>query len=386
MLGSLVNDWWYDAEPAEAGPACAARHLRRQRLLVTSLVGLSYCVDLLVLGLFWRGGAIPGQLPAIYAAWALGHLLVFGSVHALGLGERAANPDLTGLQMSWAIALQIGAMLWAPQIAGYFLGVIFVVFSFGAPRLPLRTALGLWLGTALALGAVLWLFPVMGAMPLQWRNSPWVRAAAAAGFASLLLRCIVLNFRAVSLHTRSLRQAASLAAEAQAARERATRDGLTGALNREGLLPLLHGALDGVRASAAPCCVAMIDIDWFKSINDDLGHLAGDRALRMLVELLHQHLRAGDRLARFGGEEFVLLMPGTCEPDALEVAERLRHLVCRHAWSQVADGLTLTVSIGVAQAHRRDSADDLLARADMALYGAKARGRNRCCVAMPLPD
>ncbi|MDE2121016.1 MAG: GGDEF domain-containing protein, partial [Betaproteobacteria bacterium] len=350
----MVTDWWFGGDAAPAGRPAASPQWQRQRLVPTALVGVSYAVDLGVLTLFWLGGAVPAALLAIYAAGALAHLLVFGGVQWLGLAERTANPDLTGLQMSWAIALQLGSILWAPAVAGYFLGVVFVVFSFGALRLPLRSALGLWLATAVMLAALLWLLPPFAVMPLEMRVSPWVRLASAIGFATLLLRCIVLNFRAMSMHTRSLQQAARLAAEARAAQERATRDGLTGALNRDGLMPLLQAALDRVRRREAPCCVAMIDIDWFKSINDDLGHLAGDRALRMLVELMQEHLRAGDHRARFGGEEFVLLMPATSESDAIEVAERLRHIVAVHPWSNLAEGMTLTVSVGLAQAHDRD--------------------------------
>ncbi len=387
MQGAGVSDRQaWELDPALSAVAAQEHPAPPRRALPAALVGTSYAVDLGVLQLLRMGGAVPAALLPIYAAAALAHIGVFGSVQWLGLNRRAANPNLTGLQMSWAIALQLGAMLWAPAIAGYFLGVIFVVFAFGALRLPLRSALGMWLGTAAALALLLWLVPTLGSMPEALRASPWIRAGAGLGFASLLLRCVLLNFRAMALHTRSLQHAARLGAEARAARERASRDGLTGALNREGLWPLLQHELDSVRRQQTPCCLAMIDIDWFKVINDDLGHLAGDRALRGLVDLMQRHLRAGDRLARFGGEEFVLLMPRTDERDAIEVVERLRHLVATHAWSEVADGMALTVSIGVAQAHPRDHAEALLARADTALYGAKASGRNRCCVAFPLGD
>ena len=363
---------------AEPAPPAALRK-RERRLRMTALVGLSYSVDLAVIALFWRGGAAPLSLLPSCAAVAAGHMLVFGLAQRLGLSERAANPHLTGLQMAWAISLQFVALLWAPALAGYFLGVMFVIFSFGALRLPLRTALLMWLATSAAAIALLAFLPLLPApLPL---GSPWSRLGAAVGFSTLLLRCIVLNFRAMALRADSLRQATRLAAEAAEARRRASRDALTGALNRDGLLPLLQAELGRLRLHGAPCCVAMLDIDWFKSVNDDWGHLAGDRLLHGLVDVLQRHLRAGDRLARFGGEEFLVLMPATGEREALDIAERLRLLVAASPWPQVAPGLRLTLSIGVAQAQPSEGMERWLARADTALYGAKALGRNCCCVA-----
>ena len=385
MPSVWLDEWWAGADAASAAapvPASERRRLRRRRAHMTGLVGLSYAVDLGVLALFWRGGAAPASLLPMYAGLALLYVVLFGSLQLSGASERSAHPSLAGPQMAWAIVMQIGAMLWAPTVAGYFIGVMFVVFSFGALRLPLRSALWMWAGTSIALALLLWKFPLLGAMRQGLRESAWVRLGAGVGFSSLLLRCLVLNFRAMALRARSMREAAQLAAEAAAARERATRDGLTGALNRDGLAPLLEQELRMLRDHGIDSCVAMIDIDWFKSINDGCGHLTGDRVLRALVDLLHAHLRASDRLARFGGEEFVLLMPATAELDAMDIAERLRVLVAQQNWSAMAEGLSLTVSIGVAQAHAGDRAETLLARADMALYGAKASGRNRCCVAM----
>ena len=377
LAGWLDESWTGDASGPPTGPE---RRLRRAR--TTALAGLSYAVDLGVLLLFWLGGAAPVRLLALYAGLAALHLLVFGSLQISGASERAANPNLTGLQMAWAIAMQLAAMLWAPAVAGYFIGVMFVVFSFGALRLSLRSALGMWAATSIALALLLWRFPTLGVMPLQVRESAWVRVGVGLGFCTLLLRCLMLNSRVMALRARSMREAAKQAAEAAAARERATRDGLTGALNRDGLTPLLERELAQLRGHGTDSCVAMIDIDWFKSINDGCGHLTGDRVLRALVDLLHAHLRASDRLARFGGEEFVLVMPSTGELDGVDIAERLRQLVERQDWSTLAPDLGLTVSIGVAQAHRGDRVETLLARADTALYGAKASGRNRCCVAM----
>lgn len=381
MLGHSLDDEGFGS----AVVALAQAHRRRRRThraSVTAEVGASYAIDLVVLAMFWRGGAASAALLAAYAGAASLHLVLFGTLQFVDVARRASHREFGGWQMGWAIALQLLAMVWAPALAGYFVGVIFVVFSFGALFLSRRSALWMWVGTSCALALLLWHFPHMGAIPPQLRASAWVRGAAALGFSSLLLRCLVLNLRAVTLRARSEREAAALAAQAAAAHDRASHDALTGALNRDGLTELLWRQFDRLRGQGADHCVAMIDIDWFKSINDDCGHLTGDRVLCALVDLLQSRLRVGDRLARFGGEEFVLVMPDTTEHDALDVAERLRRTVQTNDWSGLAPGLLLTVSIGVAQAHASDSIDTLLQRADTALYGAKASGRNRCCVAM----
>ncbi|MFT3821023.1 MAG: GGDEF domain-containing protein [Rubrivivax sp.] len=174
-----------------------------------------------------------------------------------------------------------------------------------------------------------------------------------------------------------LRQrAGELEARAAAAAKAALEDPLTGLANRRALdlrlaewLALRDGAPGVLHA-------AMIDIDHFKAINDGHGHAAGDGVLRELARLLREGTRAGDLVARCGGEEFVLLLAGG-EAAAAEVCERLRLRVEHHDWAAAVPGLKVTVSIGLARAGSADVAEALLARADGALYAAKRGGRNR---------
>jgi diguanylate cyclase (GGDEF)-like protein len=126
-----------------------------------------------------------------------------------------------------------------------------------------------------------------------------------------------------------------------------------------------------------PISVAIIDIDHFKRINDNHGHLVGDHVLYELAQLLQSQMRNDDLLARWGGEEFVVVLPNTTSADAIELTERLR----RYIATQNIQGMALTISVGVAQYTIKDSAYSLLGRADKALYLAKAQGRNRVAVA-----
>lgn len=124
----------------------------------------------------------------------------------------------------------------------------------------------------------------------------------------------------------------------------------------------------------------LCDIDWFKTYNDDFGHLAGDHALRTIADALRAELRQSDGLYRYGGEEFVILLPEQSLAEAGTVAERIRRSVQRCGLRTSGGIGVLTMSLGAAELNRSRDSDPSawLGRADAALYRAKAHGRNRC--------
>jgi diguanylate cyclase (GGDEF)-like protein len=125
------------------------------------------------------------------------------------------------------------------------------------------------------------------------------------------------------------------------------------------------------------CSIALIDLDWFKRINDHHGHPAGDEVLRTFAITVFANIRSIDRFGRYGGEEFLLVLPDLAEDNAARMVERLRAIVADLDWSALSPGMQVTLSAGVATLRSYESADTFLARADRALYTAKARGRNR---------
>jgi diguanylate cyclase (GGDEF)-like protein len=151
-------------------------------------------------------------------------------------------------------------------------------------------------------------------------------------------------------------------------------DPLTGAFNRRHMQERLLDALQASRRGAGPATLLVIDIDHFKRINDDLGHEAGDEALKGLVALLRQRSRRIDLLFRMGGEEFVLLLPATAEAPGASLAEQLRTSI---AEAPLLPGRPVTVSIGVGELNPDDTVFSWIKRADDALYAAKNAGRNR---------
>ncbi|HKE01054.1 MAG TPA: GGDEF domain-containing protein, partial [Planctomycetota bacterium] len=153
------------------------------------------------------------------------------------------------------------------------------------------------------------------------------------------------------------------------AQDLAVTDALTGVANRRALVDALVAAAAAHAAGGAPFSVAMFDLDHFKRINDELGHLGGDRVLREVAEALKRTVRSVDLVGRFGGEEFCVLLADATLPEALAVAERAR--------AAIAALGRATVSAGVAQHRDAEAVEPLLARADAALYRAKETGRNR---------
>lgn len=169
----------------------------------------------------------------------------------------------------------------------------------------------------------------------------------------------------------------------------ASRDPLTGALNRRAFAVLADKEITRSRRHGRPLSVLMMDLDHFKSVNDTLGHAAGDTYLCRFAAVAHEALREDDSFARFGGEEFIALLPETAAPQALLVAERVRLAFAAAALDLAAEtaltpALPITVSIGLADLAGQESLEDMIGRADQALYDAKHGGRN-CCRAAPTP-
>ena len=157
----------------------------------------------------------------------------------------------------------------------------------------------------------------------------------------------------------------------------ARKDALTGVWNRAALDEALQRAMCLARRHRSALSVLMIDLDHFKRINDRFGHACGDKALRSVVDCIRNCIRGSDELFRYGGEEFVLLLPNTDKQGALLLADRIRRCIAggRHVCE---DGdMRLTVSIGVTAMKRGDAPDRLFERADRAMYQAKEAGRNK---------
>jgi diguanylate cyclase len=202
-------------------------------------------------------------------------------------------------------------------------------------------------------------------------------------------RDIVVEVGSVREDLRAMREKVA-AAEAEIAQlhqeligfsAQARHDTLTGALNRKGLEEALQRELSEVRRKEAPLCVAMLDVDNFKTFNETKGRDTGDAALGHLVSVTRECMRAQDTLARYGGEEFVILMPDTTLDMGVDAMTRLQRALTKRFFLAGAEKILITFSAGVAQFAPEESGDDAITRAGQAMYLAKRAGKNRVVAA-----
>ncbi len=162
----------------------------------------------------------------------------------------------------------------------------------------------------------------------------------------------------------------------------AAHDVLTGLYNRRYILERIEEKLPEVKRHQLDCCFVIMDIDYFKDVNDHYGHIAGDDVLKVVAQLLANGVRQGDIVARYGGEEFLIFLPMTELESAKVLVERLRVTLEQYQHKIDNEIVTVTASFGIAQHEINDTADRTIARADKALYQAKESGRNRIALSV----
>lgn len=160
--------------------------------------------------------------------------------------------------------------------------------------------------------------------------------------------------------------------------DRALCDSLTSLPNRMAYKERIEMEFNRWRRYRTPLALVIWDVDFFKRINDEYGHKAGDRTLTLVGQLLTHNCRETDFVARYGGEEFVMLLPNTRADQALEMAENIREMIQQCSFNSNGEIIDLTISCGISDFSENDHFDDVFVRADQALYQAKQAGRNRC--------
>lgn len=179
----------------------------------------------------------------------------------------------------------------------------------------------------------------------------------------------------VALRTRELEEANSELNEKNARlKEMVRRDGLTDLYNHTAMLEIIRQKVDETKRYNHPLSLIMLDIDFFKKVNDSYGHQFGDHVLRLIAQTMLGAIRTVDFAGRFGGEEFILLLPNTTRKGAVVTAEKIRRKIARLEWEHKE--CRITISAGVTRFFE-DTTESLIARADKLLYMAKENGRNR---------
>ncbi len=177
------------------------------------------------------------------------------------------------------------------------------------------------------------------------------------------------------------REIESMRNELQTVKAMLQQDPLTGTLNRRGIDEAFRQEASRCDRHGSSLCVAVLDLDDFKALNDRLGHQAGDRALTHIAQVITRTLRPTDRVGRFGGEEFLLLLPDTRLSQSATVLARIKRELAAHPLQEREASIRITFSGGVAQLNAGESLESIVARADNAMYQAKRAGKNRTALA-----
>jgi diguanylate cyclase len=203
------------------------------------------------------------------------------------------------------------------------------------------------------------------------------RFATMTTFIVTIGRCMFLGIFSSSLKASLYQSGLKLKEAYKRIEELAELDELTGSFNRRCIMRMLDEEVARSARSSSSCSIALIDLDHFKRVNDSHGHPTGDEVLRTFAITMFANIRSVDRFGRYGGEEFLLVLPDMPNEGAGRAMDRLRAIVADLDWSAFSPGMKVTLSAGVATLKPGETTDSFLARADSALYTAKAQGRNR---------
>jgi diguanylate cyclase (GGDEF)-like protein len=366
----------FDANRSSARALSAADLRRRlgQRQQMLILQAVSYALGDIVLWIYAYAGTIPIVIPSMFFLFGVGLTACFAVLSELNISGRFDDHFLTIPQAVANLILQLGFLVAAPEIGFMFLAVVFVIFGFAALRMTSREAAILWVLTGIGVAAIFFFLKTPIALPM--RTPPeWL--AGSFSFVVTVGQCAYTGLFGNSMRRTLHRRSIELRIANQRIEELAQLDDLTGLLNRRCIMKLLNEEMARAQRSNIPCSVAIIDLDFFKRINDQLGHPAGDEALRTFGIGLFANIRTIDRLGRYGGEEFLLVLPETTQEQAAQMLDRLRLIISELDWSAILGDMKLTMSAGVCTVGKEESVDAVLARADAALYRAKHAGRNR---------
>ena len=346
--------------------ADAKQAIRIRRYLLASTFSLLY---LCALGALHLAGRLDKRVLYEATLLVLALIMLFFLSFRSGLNLKSKDPSLTAWQMMSAIMTMLYVVYRAEASREIFASFLFIALMFGMLRLPRRRLVVLAATSLAAFGAVIVAHARSGA-PVQIIERDLMQW--------LILVITIPWFILIGGYIGRLRsELAAAGTKIESIEERARRDELTGAHNRRALTAAMQAEKIRCDRSGALYSLCIIDIDHFKRINDELGHLAGDEVLRCFAEALQARLRAADIFGRYGGDEFVQILTETSLEGALFDAERIRQVAAGLTFAKLGQGFRITVSIGVAQYGHGESAMDTFRHADLALYEAKLKGRNR---------
>ena len=362
------------AVPAPVGDLLwgTARH-RRGHARLTLLALAVYALFALIAWTEVRLDMMAPVPTAWYCATSLAGIGVFYALVRSGLSERlAADPSLTMAQSMFGVAMTAWGYAINPPLRGAVMAIMLLNLVWGMFVMSPRQARLLGVQAFVMLG---------GVMLWKSRTDPVNFPPQIEAFQFLFCLILVTAMSALAVNMGRLRSKLRLRqAELQAALAKihrlATRDDLTGLVNRRHLTELLDAERTRQKHHGQPLSLVLMDLDHFKPINDNHGHAAGDEVLKIFAEAAQATLRDTDVLGRWGGEEFLLMLPSTPQAQALQCIERLRAGLAVAPFDEVVPGLRLTFSAGLSACAGGEPLQAAIERADKAMYQAKLQGRD----------
>jgi len=350
----------------------AQRSSRRRPTYIAQAV--SYLISTAILALYSYAGTITIAVAVAYLICGITATATGLYLSEINFNDRFKDHYLSVPQSIASMTIQFGAIYLAPEVGFYFIFILFIVLSFGALLMNARETAIVWTYSTIGLTALLLMSDKAIAMPMNtWTERALVLACAITA----LGRCASTGLYGSSMREALYKRGNELKAAHARIEELAQLDELTGLLNRRYIMRSLNEEIDRAQRSRAACSIAIIDLDFFKRINDQFGHPVGDEVLRTFAITLFANLRTTDKVGRYGGEEFLMILPDTAKDAAVGTINRLRAIVSQVEWAGTSSIIYLTMSAGVSEIREEDTAADILARADAALYNAKNAGRNR---------
>lgn len=356
---------------------------RQKMVILRYLVGLlNSMAGILALNYGAQRGVIDEQGCRELTAGAIAVGAGWYALLRLGWNKRLADPSMTEPQMMSAIVL----LGWGYAIGGpgspVALMLLFIILMFSMFRITIRQLVRCSLLTMLVFGYALW---TVATGP---RTEPIMAEMQAVYFGVLVI--MLISICLLMMHLSGIRQRATqhkreLGEALDKLRELSIRDELTGLFNRRHMLELLGTERARSERSGQPWSVALIDVDHFKAVNDSHGHGVGDEVLHVVAQVISEGLRDADQVARWGGEEFLVLFPDTDCDNARLVLQRIRQELATTLVSRAVPDLRVTFSAGVSCFDGEEALGRTIERADQALYLAKAGGRNRTEHHRPTP-
>jgi diguanylate cyclase len=364
------------ADPSLTPKALGRRVAQRRSALFAQ--ALSYVVDAILLLLYFFAGTTPISTPIVYLVGGVTATLAALFLSEIHFNDRFKDHYLTVPNCISNITIQLLGIYLAPEVGFYFVCVNFIILGIGSLRMTAQQTGLVWSYSTIGLSMLFLLSEKPIAMPM----TTWAEhALALACFVTATGRCASAGLYGSALREALYKNTNELKRAYARIEELADTDELTGTLNRRCIMKNLEQEIVRAQRSGRACTVAMIDLDFFKRINDRFGHPVGDEVLRTFGLVLFANIREIDKIGRYGGEEFLLILPEAGIHDAAQAVDRLRSVVAEVDWPTIASGLQVTMSAGAAEIRTSDTGESLLTRADEALYRAKAEGRNRVVAA-----